>query len=219
MRRLSLWTSLFFFGCLCLSAAGAAPTEDSLIQAWEKGQHEDPKLVTLDKTGDRRYHFKTTRFNYDGELRLANVDIEENPGLDGSTWIGVLQVDLPNMPKDQQEKLGYSYERWMGNNQLYYDNKSEQWLDQKEYSAQMMAKSKRQFGLQSKWLDLLSSYGIWLLLMLSVVNLQWRRSKKALKESIDRSERALVLGQESLKNSQQATTLLGEIRDLLKAKG
>ena len=105
-----------------------------------------------------------------------------------------------------------------GQQPTLFATKAQEWIDQKEYSTQLMAKSKRQFGLQSKWLDLLSSYGIWLLLMLGVVNFQWRKSKTTLKESIDRSERALVLTQEALKNSQQANALLGEIRDLLKAK-
>lgn len=54
----------------------AQPSEDSLNQAWETLQRSDPKIVTLEKLGDRRYKFKTEYFLYAGELKIKDATVD-----------------------------------------------------------------------------------------------------------------------------------------------
>ena len=61
---------------------GPPPDEASLLRAWETAQRQSPGTEGLERTGDRRYRFKTSRFPFDGELVVLNLLIEPLP-LDG----------------------------------------------------------------------------------------------------------------------------------------
>jgi hypothetical protein len=119
----------------------ALPTEESLIEAWEKIQKKDPKTIAFKKLSENLYHFKTERFPFDGKLKILNVTVDEQtPSFEGGFVLGVVEVELLDLPEDFLEKYSYSYSTWIQDNILYYDKEEEKWLSDEEYYREMEEK-------------------------------------------------------------------------------
>ena len=126
----------------------AVPTEKSLIEAWESFQKQDPKNLIFEKISKNRYRFKTERFPFDGELKILNVTVDEQiSGFEGGFILGVVEIELINLPKDFLEKYSYSYSAWIQDNILYYDTEEEKWLSDDEYYGRMKEKIPTSFFL------------------------------------------------------------------------
>lgn len=53
---------------LAHATAQAQPSQQSLVEAWERLQRSDPETLAFEKIAERRYRFRTSRFPFDGEL-------------------------------------------------------------------------------------------------------------------------------------------------------
>lgn len=197
MRHASLMVIVFLF-LLAVgpAAAGGGPTEASLIQAWETQLRGDPSTVLLDRVGDRRYHFKTTRFPFDGELRVLNANLDESPAELGEGFtIGVVEVELAGLPRDFAEKHAYSYARWQAGNMLYFDRGASAWMSAREWQGKM-ARQVRTVPLLAR-----ASQYLWLVFLAALVvfvALLGRRTSRQLKTAQGAQERILADHQRSL---------------------
>jgi len=105
---LVLSASIIFM--ISVSPVFAQPTDDSLIQAWEKQQKADQKTIVFEKLKDRHYKFKTSYFPYDGELTIKNLvygDLGGDADFDYS--LGAVQVELSGFDKNLVKQYGYIY--------------------------------------------------------------------------------------------------------------
>lgn len=119
--------SVFF--TICVSPLHAQPTGESLIQAWEKIQKSDPKVVAFEKLGDNHYKFKTDYFPFDGELRIKGVIMDDVGTRQENDYIfGTVQVELVGLPANFLQQYSYNYSVWSRNNTLFYDKKAGNWI-------------------------------------------------------------------------------------------
>jgi len=197
----------------------SAPTEESLLQAWESLQRQDPKTEVFEKTGDRRYKVKTSRIPYEGELIIASVNMDE----DQMGASGMLEVKLPSLKMEELAESGsaFGYSRWMQNNFLRYDTDSQRWMSSKEYSEETIKKEK---SWKIRFLSFMSGWGVTLLflgiILYSLIHggPVTKKSLSAVDRSMSMSEQNMKLIEKSIKLSESGNELLREIRDLLKAK-
>lgn len=62
---------------LAQAVAQAQPSQQSLVEAWEKVQRGDPETLAFEKIGERRYRFRTSRFPFDGELKILKATVDD----------------------------------------------------------------------------------------------------------------------------------------------
>ncbi len=209
-------TSLFFL--FVPAILFAIPTEESLIEAWESFQKRDPKTLTFEKLSKNRYRFKTERFPFDGELKILNVTVDkQTSSFEGGFILGVVEVELVNLPKDFLEKYSYSYSAWIQDNILYYDTEEEKWLSDEEYYGRMKEKIPASF-----FLDILNYLPFLFLLFVIFIliiafNVQ-KKNKRYLNHAYDLSEKQMQLIEKSHKLAQKSNKLLSEILKELKKK-
>jgi len=196
----------------------AIPTEESLIKAWESFQKSDPKTLAFEKLSKNRYRFKTERFPFDGELKILNVTIDKQASsFEGGFILGVIEVELVNLPKDFLEKYSYSYSAWIQDNILYYDTEEEKWLSDEEYYGRMREKIPTSF-----FLDILNYLPFLFLLFIIFIliiafNVQ-KKNKRYLNHAYNLSEKQMQLIEKSLKMEQKSNKLLSEILKELRKK-
>jgi len=215
---------LLLAALLAPGARAEEPTETALLEAWEAAQRADPKVVVLEKIGENRYRFETTRFPFKGELQVLTLNLEdvELPGSDAAV-MGIVEVELIDAPADLAVRHSVSYGSWHSGNVMYFDRKAGRWLTTREWQRGLQ-------DLYSPWKGLLSLGNmlfIGLLVLLVVVLL--RTSRKAgtqMKTAMAAQERALADQRESLammkrslELAEESTRLLREIRDDVKARG
>ena len=189
----------------------ALPTEESLIKAWEGFQKEDPKTIIFEKISESRYRFKTDRFPFDGELKILNITVDEQTAsFEGGFVLGVVEVELIDLPKDFLEKYSYSYSAWIQDNILYYDTEEKKWLSDEEYYGKM--KEKIPTGFFFDILNYLPFLFLFLVIMilLIAINVQ-QKNKKYLKHAYDLSEKQMQLIKKSHKLAQTSNELLSKI--------
>lgn len=216
--RFNIFTIIGLFFLLVPTMLYALPTEGSLIKAWESFQQKDPKTIIFEKVSKNRYHFKTERFPFDGELKILNVTVDEQASsFEGGFILGVVEVELLNLPKDFLEKYSYSYSAWMQDNILYYDTEEEKWLSDEEYYGKMKEKMPTNFLF-----DILNYLPFLFLLFIIVIliiafNVQ-QKNKRYLNYAYDLSEKQMQLIEKSHKLAQKSNKLLAEILKELKKK-
>ena len=85
----------------------AALTRESALDAWVEIQQSDPQTLVFEKIGEKRYHFSTERFPYDGELDVVNVAIDDL-GIIGDdpldNRIAIIEVDFVDMPDEVRQR-------------------------------------------------------------------------------------------------------------------
>ncbi|MEJ2567991.1 MAG: hypothetical protein P8Z50_03840 [candidate division WOR-3 bacterium] len=197
----------------------ALPTEESLIEAWENFQKKDPKTITFEKLDKNLYHFKTERFPFDGELKILNVTVDEQTSsFENGFVLGVVEVELVDLPKDFMEKYSYSYSAWVQDNILYYDKEEGNWLSDEEYYGKMKEKLPTRY-----FMDILNYLPFLFLLLIIAIfviafNVQ-RKNKKYLDHAYDLSEKQIKFMEEAYKMERKNNKLLGEIlKELKKGK-
>jgi cbb3-type cytochrome oxidase subunit 3 len=196
----------------------AIPTEESLIEAWESFQKRDSKTLIFEKISKNHYRFKTERFPFDGELKILNVTVDkQTSSFEGGFILGVVEIELINLPKDFLERYSYSYSAWIQDNILYYDTEEEKWLSDDEYYGRMKEKIPTSF-----FLDILNYLPFLFLLFIIFIliiafNIQ-KKNKRYLDYAHDLSEKQMQLIEKSLKMEQKSNKLLSEILKELRKK-
>lgn len=190
-------------------------SKESLLQAWETMQKNDPKTTIFQKLGDKRYKFKTELFPFDGELKVLNIVIDDKMfGYDGDRYnaLGVVEVELIDLPEDFFQKHAYSYSVWSRNNTLYFDNNIGKWLPSEEY----FEKQVDSFG----WWDYFDY--TWIIVLIAIIALSWlvgRRATKNMKKfNKEYMDVSLDIAKRSIQLSEGSQKILKEILELLKSK-
>ena len=186
-------------------------TEESLIEAWERFQKSDPKTLAFEKLSKNHYRFKTERFPFDGELKILNVTVDKQASsFEGGFILGVIEVELVNLPKDFLEKYSYSYSAWIQDNILYYDTEEEKWLSDQEYYGRM--KEKIPTGFLFDILNYLPFlFLLFIIFILIIAFNMHRKNKKYLDYAHDLSEKQMQQIDKSIKLAQKSNKLLSEI--------
>jgi len=196
----------------------AAPTEESLIVAWEDFQKNDSKTLIFKRLSSDRYRFKTDRFPFDGKLRVLNITVDEQmSGFEGSFIIGIVEVELLDLPEDFLEKYSYSYSAWVQSNILYYDKEDEEWLSVKEYYSK--AKERIPSGFLMDILDYLPFLFLFFIVVIFIIvfNVQ-KKNKKYLDFARDLSLKETEFVERTYKLAKKSNKLLSEILKELKKK-
>jgi hypothetical protein len=226
MKRGSVIAFLSVVMVICaLSLTIAQPTEENLIKAWEKLQKEDPHTLLFQKVEKNLYRFKTDQFPFDGELRILNVIIDDRMrGYEYGSVMGVIEVELVDLPEDILQKYSYSYSLWVTSNTLFYDEESQEWLTPSEYYAKTLPHTSRSQTVLSNLTGYLSTCGYLFILIVVLViiflfihNVQ-KRNKKYLDDSKASIGRSLEIAEKSLHLSEEGNILLKEILEELKKR-
>jgi hypothetical protein len=194
----------------------SAPTEQSLIAAWENQQRNDPNTLVFENISPDIYHFKTERFPFDGELQILNVTVDEQIfGFDGSVIMGIIEPELLDLPEDFSRKYSYSYSSWLQNNILYYDKEEEKWLSAKEYYSKAKKTLPNSSFLDTMdYIPLLFLFFI-ILLLIFVYKIQ-RRNRLYLDHARELSQKETDLAEKTYQLSRNSNKLLKEILKELK---
>jgi hypothetical protein len=205
------------------AAQASQPTEATLLAAWEAAQRSDPRTVALEKVGERRYRFETTRFPFKGELTVASVNLEDVdlPDGDGSV-MGAVEVELVGAPADLASRHSLSYGAWQAGNVMYFDRKADRWLTSREWQRSLQ----RRYSPWSGLLSIGNLLFIGLLLFLIVVlgrlsrkaSTQYKAAMSAQEQVLARQEESMALARRSLELSEESTALLRGILAELKAR-
>lgn len=209
---------------LCIAPLYAQPTDESLIQAWEKQQKADPKTIVFEKLKDRHYKFKTRYFPYDGELSIINLVFGDLGGdADFDYSLGAVQVELAGFDKDLVQQYGYAYSLWTNTNTLYFDKKNSKWLSNKDYLASIYKKSASR-QKQTWWMSNLSNFALIIMCIFALI-IVFRKYKtymntalKKQEEGIAKYDIAIKHSEKALNQSEETNKLLKEILDVLKSK-
>ena len=202
----------------------AQPTGDSLIQAWENIQKNDPKVLVFEKMKDNDYKFKTDHFPYDGELRVKGVLMDDVGTRQEDDYIfGTVQVELVGLPTNFLQQHSYNYSVWSRNNTLFYNKKTHNWITSKEFQNAMADRVSRMRGSSWGLADLLMIVALILcaLAVLYVLRKNRNYMKTAMQkqdEGLARYETAIQLSEKGVQLTEETNKLLKEILDNLKSK-
>jgi hypothetical protein len=206
---------------------GPPPDEASLLTAWEAAQRGTPGTV-LERTSDRHYRFKTSRFPFDGELVVLNLLVERLPLDEEPGYTGTVEVELVGLPDDVRTRYVQSFARWQAGHTLFYDHGRGEWLTAEAWREARMKQLRGAVGAGTGLWGLLSANLFWILFLVLLVVFLVHASRKATrqmksalevqKKAMDDQQLSLDMARRSLELNEQANRLLEEIRDTLRAR-
>lgn len=203
------------------ASAATAPTEETLLAAWEERQRADPKVQLLEPVGEREYRFETTHFPYEGRLVLTEVVVDEMHLGSELEATGFIQAKLPDAADDVLVDHSYAYSLWQRHNTLYWSADESRWLGWDEQ--------------QALWEDAAGSMGWWsyidwfwiafLVVIVVVLSFTTRKANRRVEQSIAMQEeamaqqrRAMEMMERGIAVSEESNEVLREIRDTLKER-
>lgn len=214
--------------------AASAPTPDreSLISAWEALQRKDPQVIAFEKLEPGLYRFQTSRFPFDGKLRVLNVAIDELDGFpdeNGGFALGVVEIELLDLPEDFLAKYAQSYGFWYRTNTLYFARQSGRWLSVNEWQETFA----RQYRGWLRCLGIGGTNWIWWIVLgvfLAFAAILARRTQRQMnramaaqdqaisdqKQALERQAYAVQLSEQSLRLGERQNALLEDILAELK---
>ena len=219
----------FMLATVCggIASAGtpeADPLEGSLVQAWEQLQKDHPKTTTFERIEPGLYRFVTSRFPFDGQVRVLNVAVDRTSGWSPNEWaMGVVEVELVGLADDFMTKHAHSYSMWAQDNLLYLDPQSQRWISLDDYpslvNSQLPASRRGCILGQSEnifWLGLLVVVALVLLVVSKKASRQMKSAMAAQDKVLAEQERAMKLTEKAVAISQDSNRLLGEILEAIK---
>lgn len=223
MCRVIVALSLAFFSLAWMTPrARAQKNEAGLIAAWEQEQKADPATTKFEKAAERRYHFVTKRFPFDGDLLVRNVSIQ-NYGSYEEQGIatGTVEVELQGVSEDFHRTFAMSYGQWSMGNTLYWDAKDHGWVT----AEQRMKQAREAFPRSRTFWTILFAEG-WSIVLVAILCFllyslfRYNRRMRDITARSDRSlaltERAIQLSERNVRLQEEQAKLLQEIRDHLK---
>ena len=223
MRRVVLVVGLAFLYLTGMtSPVRAQKSEAGLLAAWEQEQNADPSTTKFEKTGERRYHFATKRFPFDGDLLVRNVLIETVGSENEQGFVaGTIEVELQGVSEDFHRTFAMSYGQWSMGNTLYWDAKGQRWMTTDQRMKQLREAYPRS---RSFWTMLFAegwSFVTLAILFFLVYSLfRYNRRMRDITARSDRSlaltQRAIQLSERNVQLQEEHAKLLQEIRDQLK---
>jgi hypothetical protein len=182
----------------------------------------------LERTTDRRYRFKTTRFPFDGELVVLNLLIEPMPLDDEPGYTGTVEVELVGLPDDVRSRYVQSFARWQAGHVLFYDGGRGEWVTAEAWREGRLKEARGAVGAATGLWGLLSANLFWVALLVLLVVFLGHASRKATrqmksalevqKKAMDDQQLSIDMARRSIELNEQANRLLEEIRDALRAR-
>jgi hypothetical protein len=223
MSRVVLAFSVAFFYLMAIAPpVRAQKNEAGLLAAWEQQQKADPSTTKFEKIGERRYHFATKRFPFDGDLLVRNVSIQNLASYEDQTYItGTVELELQGVLDDFHRTFAMSYGQWTIGNTLYWDPKGQRWLtaDERMKQAREAFPRSRSFWtilFAEGWSFVTIAILVFLLYSLSRYNRRMREITARSDRSLALTERAIQLSERNVQLQEEQSKLLQEIRDQLK---
>jgi hypothetical protein len=228
--RVTLWALFLAAGAVTgVSAKDTVPPDEvSLLNAWEAAQRQSAGTEVFERTGDRRYRLKTSRFPFDGDLVVLNLLIEPLPVDDEPGYTGTVEVELVGLPDDVRGRYVQSFARWQAGHTLFYDRGRGDWVTAEAWREAQMKQLRGAFGAPPGLWGFLSANLFWVLfLVLLAVFLvhaarkadrQMKAAHEAQKKVMADHQLSLEMARRSLELNEQANRLLEEIRDALRAR-
>ena len=218
------------FVCVVSAPVNALADADreSLIEAWEEHIASLPSTEKFEKTGDGTYQLSDSDLPYDGTLILRGALVRSSgmPEDSAFTHMGMLELELPDLPEERQTSQLYYY--WVaGKQMLYYSAKSDSWVSQAEYTAEFS----RDYGIDGSFgfMSFMMQYGIWILLIALVIfifrgaSTQMKKNKALMDETAainekagENVDRAQAMQDEVLAISRESLQLQAQNNELLK---
>jgi hypothetical protein len=229
MRVLVLALTLAAGASLDVSAKdGPPPDEASLLAAWETAQRQSPGTEVLERTIDRHYRFRTSRFPFDGELVVLNLLVERLPLDEEPGFTGTVEVELVGLTDDVRTRYVQSFARWQAGHTLFYDQGRGEWLTTEVWREERMRRLRGTVGAGAGLWGLLSANLFWVVFLVLLVVFLVHASRKATrqmkgalevqKKAMDDQQLSLDMARRSIELNEQANRLLEEIRDTLRAR-
>lgn len=214
---LLLSVSLVFSAAVAAPEAPPAPTEETLLAAWEDAQRADPKVQLLESVGEREYRFETTHFPYEGRLVITEVVVDDYAGM-GSDAVGFIQAKLPDAADDVLVNHSYAYSIWQRHNTLYWNADESRWLGWDEQQA-MWQETVPETG----WWSYLDWFWIaFLVVIVVVLAFTTRKANRRVEQGLAMQEEAMARQREAmeamergLQLNEETNVLLREIRDAI----
>jgi hypothetical protein len=223
MRRVFVVFGLaFLYLAGMTSTVRAQKNEAGLLAAWEQEQKADPSTTKFEKIGERRYHFVTKRFPFDGDLLVRNVSIQNlAPYGDQAYIMGTVEVELQGVSDDFHRTFAMSYGQWTIGNTLYWDAKGQSWLtaDERMKQAREALPRSRPFWTMlfaEGWSLVTLALLFFLVYSLFRYNRRMREITARSDRSLALTERAIQLSERNVQLQEEHAKLLQEIRDQLK---
>jgi hypothetical protein len=215
---------------MAVSGAQSQPSDGldalrtSLLERWERAQREDPQTLRFEDLGEGRYRFHTERFPFDGELKVVNLGVDALDGWVTDDYrIGVVEVELKDLPEGFMQRHAYSVAQWRSHNQFYFDVRAGQWLTPAQWQNALSGPMPPEDAPQSApgcivdwvYVLLIAVFMLAVALLIGKASGQFRRATSAQDEALAGQRRALELSEQALENARESRLLLTEIRDLL----
>ncbi len=221
------------FACLHIHTALAQDNLDkanknSFKTKWEAHIASLPETEIFEKTDiPNIYNFKTTLFDFDGQIELLNIVIHDNIPYyhnyelkDESKLIGVAEIELKNIDDNFFDNRYYSHQIWEENHFLFWQNGN--WITEIEWeeaasSAQTSSETQsvKSCNTNNKkakdWLSILIGFLPIVLLIIFYV-IFGRRCQKDSNQKIDIS---LEKQTESIQYQKEAMALIKKQNNIL----
>ncbi len=199
-------------------------SEESLIAAWEAVQKNDPKTEVFERVEPGVYQFRTSRFPYDGALRVVGMTIDETSMVGEDGWaMGIVEVELADLPDDFFMKHSRSYGVWEQGNILYFDPKAGAWMTPKQMQEQVSERA----GGGACWLSWSGYFWVGILVVAIVflvavsrkANKQMNKAMSAQDRVLADHQRVIELSERAVQLSEDSNRVLKEILEVMKERG
>ncbi|MEA1937142.1 MAG: hypothetical protein U9N04_03455 [Patescibacteria group bacterium] len=166
-------------------------TEEDFIKMWEDGIKSDPDTIIFEKIEEGKYHFKTDKFPFDGELKIFDIylDYDYTDYLCKDKCIAAeIKLKLADVPESRFYYEGYgihgnirkeyrndenvkAYLKWRQKNccSFYYDYQAEKWLTYDEHK-KMKCREKEPDEYSTIFEFMIMPFIILLILLILIIN-------------------------------------------------
>ena len=222
---------LKFFTIFIFSTAIFAEPGDKndFLSAWEKIQSSNSQVESFEKIDELKYKIKFSSLPYEGELAIVAYDVEEfnySPvGESDYNKTGYVEIDLPDALEELAVKYSRTYYKWAESNTLYFNQKTQQWVTQKQYNEYLMSDENAVnfgglFWLWEYWDYLLALIILYFVVSSVLGNKKIKESLDLQKESVEQanelSKASMDAIEKSLSQHERTNELLAELIEEVK---
>lgn len=187
-------------------------TEETLLREWESVQKRDPRVEKFEKTHERVYRFKTSRFPFDGELKVLNVVLDPTTyRQEYGVSTGIVEIELVGWPEEMQRKYYQSHRSWCELNSFVFDPTRSHWVLWRDFRWSPLSQN----SFWREWLVPVVGLGI-LLIVVYWSALITRKQRLYMQAAIESMNQSIALQKKGIEIGESSNKLLLEIRDAMK---
>jgi len=200
------YLSVLVFALFSTAIFAEPGDKNDFLSAWEKIQTNHSQIESFEKLDESKYKIKFSNLPYEGELVIVAYDVEEfaySPtGESDFKKTGYVEIDLPDALEELAVKYSRTYYKWAESNTLYYNQKTQKWVSQKQYNEYLMSDENGQTlgGLYWIW-EYWSYILVFIILYFFISSVI---GNKKIKESLDLQKESVAQANELSKASMEA---------------